>query len=34
MINEYHARQLMILLQNLNDKKLYAKFSKFDFWLK
>ncbi|KAE8716293.1 Detected protein of unknown function [Hibiscus syriacus] len=30
---EEHSAQLQIVLQILRDKKLYAKFSKFEFWL-
>ena len=30
---EEHAEHLHIVLQTLRDKKLYAKFSKCDFWL-
>ena len=29
-----HEKHLRIVLQTLRDKKLYAKFSKCDFWLK
>ena len=29
-----HASHLMTVLQTLKDKKLYAKFSKCEFWLK
>ena len=29
-----HAEQLMIVLQTLRDKQLYAKFSKSEFWLR
>lgn len=28
-----HANQLRIVLQTLKKKKLYAKFSKYEFWL-
>jgi hypothetical protein len=28
-----HAKHLRIVLQRLRDHKLYAKFSKFEFWL-
>jgi hypothetical protein len=29
-----HAKHLRVVLQRLRDHKLYAKFSKFEFWLK
>jgi len=32
--NEEHAEHLRIVLQRLREHKLYAKFSKCDFWLK
>jgi hypothetical protein len=28
-----HAKHLRIVLQRLSDHKLYAKFSKYEFWL-
>ena len=31
---EYHASNLKIVLQTLNDKELYVNFSKCDFWFK
>ena len=31
---EEHAEHLHIVLQRLREHKLYAKFSKYDFWLK
>ena len=31
---EEHAEHLHIVLQHLREHKLYAKFSKYDFWLK
>jgi hypothetical protein len=31
---EKHAKHLRIVLQRLRDHKLYAKFSKCEFWLK
>ena len=31
---EEHAKHLRIVLQRLREHKLYAKFSKCDFWLK
>ena len=31
---EEHAEHLRIVLQRLRERKLYAKFSKYDFWLK
>ena len=31
---EEHAEHLRIVLQHLREHKLYAKFSKYDFWLK
>ena len=31
---EDHASHLRIVLRTLKDKKLYANFSKFEFWLK
>ena len=31
---EEHAEHLRIVLQRLREHKLYAKFSKCDFWLK
>ncbi|KAA0041130.1 DNA/RNA polymerases superfamily protein [Cucumis melo var. makuwa] len=30
---EAHKEHLMIILQTIRDKQLYAKFSKFEFWL-
>lgn len=32
-IEEDHSNPLQIVLQTLNDHKLYAKFSKCEFWL-
>jgi hypothetical protein len=32
--NEEHAKHLRIVLTRLDDKQLYAKFSKCEFWLK
>lgn len=29
-----HAEHLRVVLQTLRDKRLYAKFSKSEFWLK
>ena len=29
-----HAEHLRIMLQRLREHQLYAKFSKYDFWLK
>jgi len=34
MIEEEHAEQIRIVLQKLCDHRLYAKFSKCEFWLK
>jgi hypothetical protein len=31
---EEHAKHLRIVLTRLRDKQLYAKFSKYEFWLK
>ena len=31
---EEHTEHLRIVLQRLREHKLYAKFSKYDFWLK
>jgi hypothetical protein len=31
---EEHAEHLRIILTQLRDKQLYAKFSKYEFWLK
>ena len=31
---EEHAEHLRVVLQHLREHKLYAKFSKYDFWLK
>jgi hypothetical protein len=31
---EEHAKHLRVVLQRLRDHKLYAKFSKYEFWLK
>jgi hypothetical protein len=31
--SEEHAKHLKLILKNLKEHKLYAKFSKYEFWL-